>query len=104
MQKMKKFENLKKNTSLSCTAHLLIHLKELYDYVHIAKFSEPYESIWDHMLHYTLKISHCTGETQTQYPAQSPKSVSVIGVRSMVNNCGCPHQTPCAVVFLLEVA
>ena len=56
------------------------------------------------MLHYTLKISHCTGETQTQNPSQSLNSVSVLGVRSTGKNCGCPHQSPCAVVFLFEVA
>ena len=64
MQTRKKFEKkVYVYTNLSCTAHLLIHLKEWYD-IRIVKFAEFYESIWDHMLHNTLKISHCTGETK----------------------------------------
>ena len=35
----------KKKKSLSCTAHLLTHLKEWYDYFSIVKFPESYESI-----------------------------------------------------------
>ena len=71
-KKKKKFakkKKKKKNTSLSCTVHLLIHLKEWYDYFHIVKFPESYESIWDHVLHYTLQINHRTRGTQTQSPS-----------------------------------
>ena len=77
-KKWKKFEKLKKKTkttSLSCTAHLLIHLKEWYDYFHIVKFPERYKSIWDHMLHYTQKMSHCIRETQTQTHNRRNRSV-----------------------------